>query len=544
MKRDHPLGILVVTCLCAWGAWETQHAYIIEDILLHWFLVGMAGISALRLAFYSLLLLWKNFILRRLMKPTDRAGSAGWASWKEIKRAKLHKKRHGLLMGIQRDNGAVFADIESAGLVLSPAGGGKTKSFVVPALCQDGTSMLVPDLKGTMACMTGKMRQTRHKHKVVYINPAKLYENILGAGVGARYNPLQILIDDWADPAFRSQLLPDAQAIAKQLYSDPPNQGEDQYWRNGSRKFMVFTFLYLVIVVGHATLSGALGLLSDPEHLKAALSEARDTDYLDGDLARLAADLLTKFKDADTKQLESFREGAVQALETFSPSSTLAESTSHCDFRFKDMRDQKMTIYLIADPTRMQSYAPWLGLLSWCAITELIRYQNNVSVTLMLDEVTNFKIHGLPSYLTSLREFKVKLWLVVQELEQWAFVYGRESLDTLLSQTEVKLVYGSQSFKTCQLISNMLGQTTIKGMSYNLGKSIFDDPATSVQDTARPLMTADEVRRAWHSILFVGNMRPIWLEQVGYNEINPWRKWVGINPLFAKPYKGKVKLRL
>lgn len=81
-------------------------------------------------------------------------------------------------------------------------------------------------------------------------------------------------------------------------------------------------------------------------------------------------------------------------------------------------------------------------------------------------------------------------------------------------------------------------------LSHNIGQGMFDTPTRSLQDAARRLMTADEVRRTDDTILFVRNHRPIRLSKIGRHEIKPWLKWVGINPLFGKPFKGKTRLRL
>lgn len=540
-RPPHPLYLLVLGCLYSWGAWETQHWLRSDLFIVPIFLALCAVFAFIRAILYTLILIPKLIFRKRAMKPTDRAGSAAWASARNIKKIGLYSKRGGFLAGVH-ENKPIFVDIESSGLVLSPAGGGKTVTFVIPALCHNAMSMFVPDLKGTLACMTSQLRRKRYKHETLCINPGGLYEDILGSG--ARYNPLQILIDDWADPATHAQLMSDAQSIAKQLCQDPARQGENQYFRNGSRKYLVFAFTYLVTMGGEPTLSAALCLLSDKNALQQALQDAQYSAHLNGDLARLAKDLLAKFDSGDQKQIESFREGAVQSLEVFSPSGRLAECTSTCDFRFADLKKKKMTVYLLADPTRMAVYAPWLGLLSWCALTELIRFQNGQSVCFLCDEITNFKVEGLPSLLTLAREFKIRLWLIVQELEQWAHVYGRESLETLLSQTEVKIIMGARSYKTCQLISDMLGESTIKALSHNIGQSVFDAPSRSLQDAPRRLMTADEVRRTDDTILFVRNHRPIRLSKTGYHEIKPWSKWVGVNPLFGKPFKGKTRLRL
>ena len=450
----------------------------------------------------------------------------------------MKRKYKGFLAGLHKKK-PLFVTLESSGLVLSPAGGGKTVSFVIPALAHNDMSMLVPDLKGTLACVTGRYREKTLGHKIITLNPAGLYTDILGPS--ARYNPLQILIDDWEDPALRSQLFTDAGALAKQLYPDPPEQGENQYWRSGSRKFLIFAFLYLVTIGGFATLSGALCLLSETGALHSALKEAAAAYHLGGDLARLARDLLAKFDSGDPRQIESFREGAVQALEVFAPSGTLAESTSMCDFRFADMKAQKLTIYLLADPTRMKVYAPWLGVLSWCALTELIRAKGTNPACFLCDEVTNFKIEGLPAMLTLVREFKIIIWLIVQELEQWAHVYGREALETLLSQTEVKIFMNARSHRTCRLISDMLGEKSIKTSSYSFGGYFLDPISQSVQESPRKLMTPDEVRRCEDVIVFVRGLRPIRLTQIGYHEITPWKNKLAINPLFGKVFKAKTK---
>ena len=163
---------------------------------------------------------------------------------------------------------------------------------------------------------------------------------------------------------------------------------------------------------------------------------------------------------------------------------------------------------------------------------------------MLCDEVTNFRINNLPSMLTLVREFGIVMWLIVQELDEWAKTYGRESLETLLSQTEAKIIMGSSSFKTCKLVSDMLGEQSILSKNYNLGTSFFSPISKAYQEHGRRLLTPDEVRRFGYTILFYRNHRPVKLNQIGYHEIRPWSRKVGINPLFGKRYKGRARLRL
>ena len=79
--------------------------------------------------------------------------------------------------------------------------------------------MIVPDLKGILACMTGDYQKKYFNHEIIPLNPGGLYQDKLGQG--ARYNPLIILIDDWKNPALHVHLFPDARSIAKQLCPEP-----------------------------------------------------------------------------------------------------------------------------------------------------------------------------------------------------------------------------------------------------------------------------------------------------------------------------------
>jgi len=192
----------------------------------------------------------------------------------------------------------------------------------------------------------------------------------------------------------------------------------------------------------------------------------------------------------------------------------------------------------------MKVFSPWLGLLGWAAITELTRCQNTKPVFLLLDEATNFKIENVSNALTGLREFGIRVWFVIQELEEYAKVYGRESLETLLSQTEVKQIFGVQSQKTADLVSRMLGEHTVKSPNFNMGHYTSDPVQFSIGEHSRRLLTPDEVRRFSDTILFVRDLSPIHALKVGYHEVKPWAKWVDENPLFGSKLKGKIRVWL
>ena len=60
----------------------------------------------------------------------------------------------------------------------------------------------------------------------------------------------------------------------------------------------------------------------------------------------------------------------------------------------------------------------------------------------------------------------------------------------------------------------------------------------------RRLITPDKALRTPTTILCFRELRTKHLKTIGYHEIEPWAKWVGINPLFNKPFRGKSRLWL
>ena len=542
--QQEPSLVLVIafTGLFGWSAWKSLAFHAAFPPLPY--VLGFVTLALGFRAFGLTLIRLRNILIRRdAMAATTQRGSASWATSNDLKRAGLYETS-GVFLGCDTEGRPLFFDGEIHGLTLAPAGSGKTIAFSVPALCHSTLPIIVSDFKGTLAVMTKSLREKQHKQEVFCVNPAHLYADHLGTP--ARYNPLQILLDDWMATEKNKDLIADAQSIALQLCPEPPAAGENTFFRNGSRKIIVFVLVFFITYHGadKAKLSEVLSLLRNVKLLIEACKMAMTSLVLNGELADVAADLHYKLTAQDTRQVDSFLEGAIQSLAAFSSSGWLAESTSMCDFRFKDLKERPATVYLIADPTKMKVFAPWLGLMGWAAITELTRCQSTKPVFFLLDEATNFRIENLSNSLTGLREFGIRVWFVIQELEEYARVYGRESLETLLSQTEAKQIFGASGAKTCELISRMLGEQTVKSLHFNLGRKPYDPIAQSVGEQARRLLTPDEVRQFTDTILFIRNLPPIHAVKTGYHEVKPWSDWVAANPLFGSKLQGKTRVRL
>ncbi len=524
-----PGGKLVLAGLAAWGL---THVYESRDTELFWvpmLLLILVAAGTVALARSGLSLGIKAAQKARAMIPSTAKGTAVWGRWSDLKHAMSPSGPcWGLLEGKP-----LRLDYEAAALTVAPAGAGKTSQVVIPALGTIKTSVVVPDLKGELITVAGPLR--RRMGQMVYcLNPPRLF--IEQAGEPARYNPLVILADDWEHS--RPDMIADARAIALQLCPEPAKASENKFFRSGSRKIIAFACLVEVIdKQAEATLSSVYQLIADPGRFREAVYAGLASDALDGEIAAMAADFHEKLESGDPRQWGSFLEGALQALEVFSPSGRIAESVSACDFRFKDLKSQKASVFIVSDPTRLDVYAPWTGLLMWCAITELVRCRSHKTVTLLCDEATNFFIDSLPSHLTRLRGFGVRIHVIIQELEDFARVYGREGLEILLSQTEIQQFFASRSQRTLQMLADKLGRYTAKATSYDLGRGLADSARRSVSEDAVPLLTPDEIRQLDGALVWARSNPPVITKPLAY-----WNCWPMAWLAGANPYHGQKRI--
>lgn len=476
----------------------------------------------------------------RALRPKESAASAKWLTAREARKAGLGSTE-GLFLGILEGQPLFIANAVH-GLTCAPARKGKTTSFVLPALAHDfGASCICADMKGDLAVQTGDHRAETLGQDVIYVNPAHQFGK-----PNMPYNPMQIILDDLAYSP--QDAIADARSMATQIHAEAPGGDRDPFWPNGTRKKIVFTVIAQCALRDEhdAHLPRVYEVLGDDQLFADLIDDAMASDVLGGELAAMARNIKSVWEE-NPKHFESFREGALQSLAPFGPSGRLAPSMQSCAFRFSDLKKQKTTLYLICDYSRMDVFAPWLGLFIWAALKELVRENNDTPVYFLLDEFTNYRLNGLPNALTALGSYGVRCWMLVQELDEIARVYGREALSTILSQTDVKQVFGVASDQTAQLVSRMLGQEEQKAESFGLGNDILGIPSLNLGRRSKPLLTPDQVRRLPddEQIVFIKNLRPARLLKVGAHEIAPYQRQLTPNPLHGnKPFLGQVKMRI
>ena len=483
------------------------------------------------------------FKRRRARQASDRHGTARWADKKEISAGGMHEA-DGLFLGASAYDGKpIFQHGEGHWMVYAPTRSGKSRNLVMPNILHHRGSMLIADIKGELWDVTAAPCKRIHKNTLIRLDPAGLKN--ADYGIPARYNPLSRIIEPWLS-GMHKDVIVKTRMMVLQILPEPTGASENTFFRNGSRKAMTFAVVYVVIIHEHgATLSKVVALIQDSMAMQEALQIAQCWDVLSGDLARMAKDLLRTLESKDSHHWESFCEGAVQVLDIYSDSGHLAETTSACDFYFRDLKEKDCKIFEIVDPTRMHVFAPWLGLLHWCALDELLSVKSNKDVILMLDEASNFRVSGLVEKLTLLAGYHCRAIVVLQSFSAFEKTYSKQDLEILLDQCECKIWMKVQSYNVASMLSKSLGSATQITEHYHTGHDYRDLVRDNLGEIPRSLMTADEIMRTHYTIIQLRGKYPILAETVGYDAVKPWNKWAKPNTLYGnKPFISKTRIKL
>lgn len=537
---------------------------------------AVVGVCAIKTSRELLLFAGNGLHWMRARRAIGLKGTAGWIIKRREITPELKKRGWGPYWGVFKGR-EIIADYASNALTLGPAGTGKGVGCVMPTILAIRHSKTVIDFKGELSAVLSDVLRTRGE-TVRIINLGDLWTEIIGASDA--YNPLCLIVDDFWRPGGLQDVSDDLHEMAMQLYPEPAKSGhggDNLFFRDGSRGLIAFAIVACVLVYGEgATLGHVAELLYDRESLLrdaqwvagrlktesgVAIMPIQDSPWVDRHdpldvenfityirgIAGSVADLL----DAeDSRTADSFITGAQQALARFNITTRAHKKTGRNSFRFADQKadGRPVTVFIVADASRIEAQAPVLGLLQWCALTEWKRHPNkHKPVYLVADEATNFKISGLDSLLTWGRGFGIRLHLILQSFSAFERVYSRETLKTLLSETEIKqFLAGQREPETLRQIAAILAEASwvVQGHRGARKFGVSDLDGFDYREEARPLMTPDEIRRTDKTILIIRRARPMLVELPPIAAIAPWRKQIAVNPFHGKPYLLPVRLRL
>lgn len=435
-------------------------------------------------AFVFALALWIGSAVKALVKKPTTFGSAEWATLPYL-----------LEEGLVGEEGVRLGRFEAANddvplhymgdrhlLTIAPTRTGKGTTAIIPNLLTYQGSVLVIDPKGENAMITAARRAAMGQ-KVHVVDPW----NVVGGERVARFNPLDWLALGDIDLTENAMLLADALIV-------PEGEG-DKFWVEEAKALLQGLILY-VATDPHEAETRTLArvrdlLLLDGEDMKLLFQRMLDSDH------HIVASTGARCVQKEERLLANVIASA-QAQTHFLDSARLRENLASSDFRFEDLKSDRMTIYLVLPADRLKPFNRWLRLLIQQAITVNAR---NIDVT--PDKPVLFILDELPALgqLTMVEQayglmagFGMQLWGIAQDLGLLKKIYGEGGYETLISNSGMIQYFGSRDRLTAEYFSALCGVTTVWNISTAIAR-VFGSGAGGSTSSTSTTQTTSEVQR-------------------------------------------------
>lgn len=412
-------------------------------------------------------------------------------------------------------------------VTVAPAGTGKSVSVLVPNLLANTASAVVTDPKGELAAVTAAARE-RMGHRVVYLNPWGMH-NLPGDG----FNPLDFI------PANSPDLLSDLEAVADAIALPPEGSNADPHWHIESRALILAMLLHIA-TAAPAPMRNLVTLRrwlrSAPDDLEALLQKIAASKAAGGLVGEAGRRVVQK-AEKERSGVFSSAHGHTDWLSSAAVERTLLRST----FDPRELKRQPMTVYIMLPAWELAAQGRWLRLIVAQLIRALQRTPGRPAqpVTFYLDEAAALgRLDTVRDAYGLMRGYGMRLWTFWQDMSQLKRLYG-EGWETILANSGVAQFFGIADLATAQLVSRMLGRSTVVAEGFNIGhKGGLGDLADasghgdSFGAVARDLIAPDEVRGlpAEREILMVQGAPPFLLRKIDYLRDPEFRGLYGANP--------------
>jgi type IV secretion system protein VirD4 len=456
------------------------------------------------------LLLW----LSSLRNPRKLHGDARFANAEEMRAsgllAPLKQTPSAILVGKYKGRYLSFGGQQFA-MVAAPTRSGKGVSIVVPNLLSWQDSVVVLDIKQENFDITAGFR-TALGQKVYLFNPFAEDRR------SHRYNPLGYVRDD-------TNRIGDLQSIAKVFY---PAEGKETFFDEQAANLFLGLGLYLCETPERPRTLGELLRVSSGDG-----SPIRD--YLLGLITKRASSgaplskpciqALHRFCSASDNTLASILASFNAPLAMWA-NPLVEASTATNDFDLRDVRKQKMSIYVGIKPDHLHEAGRLLNLF----FSQLVNLNMEMpsknlalrySCLLLLDEFTAIgKVAILAKAVSYMAGYNLRLLPIIQSQSQLLSVYGPEDARTFVTNHALQVLFAPREQKDAQEYSEMLGYQTFeaKSKSRQHGGKSGGGRSTSVSEQRRALMLPQEIRELGldKEIISLENTKPILCEKIRY----------------------------
>lgn len=440
-------------------------------------------------------------------------GDARWATRPEIRAAGLLAPR-GIVLG-KLGTDFVMMDEPKFVLLCAPTRSGKGVGTIIPNLLNFADSVVVVDIKGENFEVTSGFR-ARHGQQVFRFAP---FDDEFRTHC---FNPLGYVNRD------RRFVVGDLQGKGYMLY--PRRDGTEGFFNDQARNLFVGISLYCI----ESGLPLTLG-----EVLRRSHGGGRPREFWQAVVdERLGADGQTSLSEDCLNALRQFvgnsENTLTSILSTFNaPLGLFANpmvdaATSRDDFDLRALRRQRMSVYVVVPPNRLDDAALLVNLFFSITIDENTRQLPEQDPTLkhqcllVLDEFPALgRVDKYVKAIGYIAGYGLRVLTIAQSQAQLQDdrLYGHEGTRTLVANHLVQLLYAPREQKDAQEFSEVLGYATERATSKGTSRGANSfTRSENVSDHKRALMLPQELREmgAGRVIVLSDNCKPVQADKICY----------------------------
>ena len=446
----------------------------------------------------------------RNTRPGEEHGSARWGNAKELNRRYRDTQGPNLLMtrNIRIGVDGYKHKHNTNVLVVGGSGAGKTRTYAVPNVLEAGCSMVITDPKGEILRKTGGFLKRAGYEVRVF--------DLLNPDASFCYNPFRYVRDDKEVLQLITNLI--------QNTTPPHAQSSDPFWEKSETALLQALMLYLL----HEAPPEEQNFGMVMELLGSAQVKEEDENFespLDILFERLAMrdpeSIAVKqygiYKQAAGKTAKSILVSVGVRLAAFNLPQ-IARLTMTDELHLDDLGERRVAlICCIPDSDKSLNYL--VGMV-YTQLIQTLFYQADrvhrgrlpVPVHCLMDEFPNISLpkDSFQSALATMRSRGIFCSIIVQNIAQLKSMY-KDSWESLVGLCDEFLYLGGNEQGTHKYVSELIGKETVETTSRSLSRGRSVSSSTSPQQTARDLMTPDEVRLLSNdkALLFVRGERPV-----------------------------------
>jgi type IV secretion system protein VirD4 len=490
--------------------WYAYEAYAPDVFRTAGMLAGGSGLAGTVVAIVGSL--WRA----RQSKNVTTYGSARWAKFEDMKRAKLFAGQ-GVFLG-KLGVSYLRHDGPEHVLAFAPTRSGKGVGLVIPTLLTWPHSTVIHDIKGENWQLTAGFR-SKFSHCLLF-NPAD--------PKSARYNPLlEVRKGEWE--------VRDVQNIADILVDPEGALERRNHWEKTSHALLVGVILHVLYAEGEKTLARVASFLSDPSRsIERTLRVMMSTNHMGSTAEPVVHPVVASVARELLNKSENERSGVLSTAMSFLGlyrDPVVARNTSSCDWRIADLMEAKkpLSLYLVIPPADLSRTKPLVRLILnqiGRRLTETLEGEKGIKrrkLLLMLDEFPALgRLDFFETALAFMAGYGIRAYLIAQSLNQIVKAYGENN--AILDNAHVRIAFAANDERTARRISDSLGTATeLRAQKNYAGHRLAPWLAhvmVSRQETARPLLTPGEVMQLPNdeALVLVSGVQPIKAKKLRYYE--------------------------